>query len=241
MLKWLVRSRRGLSSEFCMRHNNGRQIQTNKLNKRVKSSADSKLQLNKLWQFRIFLIRLTFYISRESKTTRNVLWSRASVRLCLSVCLSAAACPHYCTDPDVTWGSGRRCALVVHYWADLQLVHGMRCYGNIMEMCGGAQRLSARPSACRTHCARTSDKIDAPAACATLSATRPFYFVHTARVLQREREMLSSTCLRVALCLVLFAIIHLTTEIQGCLHSLTTIQRSKQLHQNTVNWKLQTL
>jgi len=32
-------------------------------------------------------------------------------RLCvgLSVCLSAAACPHYCADPDVTWGSGRGC------------------------------------------------------------------------------------------------------------------------------------
>ena len=42
-------------------------------------------------------------------------------RLC--VCLSAAACPHYCTDPDVTWGSGRGCPLVVHYWADLQSVH----------------------------------------------------------------------------------------------------------------------
>ena len=73
-----------------------------------------------------------FYISRESKTTRNVLWSRASVCLCvcvcLSVCLSAAACPHYCTDPDVTWGSGGGCPLVVHYWADLQSVHGMRCY-----------------------------------------------------------------------------------------------------------------
>ena len=39
--------------------------------------------------------------------------------VCLSVCLSAAACPHYCTDPDVTWGSGRGCRLVVHYWADL--------------------------------------------------------------------------------------------------------------------------
>ena len=38
---------------------------------------------------------------------QNVLWSRASV--CLSVCLSAAVCPHYCTDPDVTWGSGRGC------------------------------------------------------------------------------------------------------------------------------------
>jgi len=40
------------------------------------------------------------YISRESKTTRNILWSRASV------CLSAAACPHYCKVPDVTWRSG---------------------------------------------------------------------------------------------------------------------------------------
>jgi len=50
-------------------------------------------------------------------------------RLC--VCLSAAACPHYCTDPDVTWGSGRGCSLVVHCWADLQSVHGWRCYGSI--------------------------------------------------------------------------------------------------------------
>jgi len=49
--------------------------------------------------------------------------------------------------------------------------------------------------AARTMHARTSDKIDAPAACATLPATRPFHFVHTARVLQHEREMLASTCL----------------------------------------------
>ena len=55
----------------------------------------------------------------------------ARVCVCLSVCLSAAACPHYCTDPDVTRGSGRGCPLVVHYWADLQSVHGLRCYGNI--------------------------------------------------------------------------------------------------------------
>ena len=86
------------------------------------------------------------YISRESKTTRNVLWSRApvclsvSVCVCLCVCLSAAACLQYCTDLDVTWGSGRGCPLVVRYWADLQSVHGMRCYGNIMEMRGRAQR-----------------------------------------------------------------------------------------------------
>ena len=79
-------------------------------------------------------ICLINYISRESKTTRNVMWSRTSV------CLSAAACPHYCTDPDVTWGNGRGCPLVLHYWADLQSVHGMRCYGNIMELRGRAQR-----------------------------------------------------------------------------------------------------
>ena len=52
-------------------------------------------------------------------------------RVCVSVCLSAAVRPHYCTDPDVTWGLGRGCPLVVHYWADLQSVHRLRCCGNI--------------------------------------------------------------------------------------------------------------
>jgi len=53
---------------------------------------------------------------------------------CLRVCLSVAACPHYCTDPDVTWGSGRGCPLVVHCWVDLLLVHMLHCYGNITRM-----------------------------------------------------------------------------------------------------------
>jgi len=51
--------------------------------------------------------------------------------MCLSVCLSAAARPHYCTDPDVTWERGRVCPLVVHYSADLQSVHMLHCHGNI--------------------------------------------------------------------------------------------------------------
>ena len=29
------------------------------------------------------------------------------VSVCLCVCLSAGACLEYCTDPDVTWGSGQ--------------------------------------------------------------------------------------------------------------------------------------
>ena len=50
--------------------------------------------------------------------------------VCLSVCLSLAALPQCNTNPDVTWGTGRGCPLVVHYWADLQSVHRFRCYGN---------------------------------------------------------------------------------------------------------------
>jgi len=66
-------------------------------------------------------------------------------------------------------------------------------YGNARQSPAVIRQAQRMPHALRTH-ARTIDKIDAPAACATLSATRPFHFVHV-RVLQREREMLASTCL----------------------------------------------
>ena len=58
--------------------------------------------------------------------------ARLSVWLSVCVCLSTATCRHYCTDRDVTWGNGKGCPLVVHYWADLQSVHGLHCYGNIV-------------------------------------------------------------------------------------------------------------
>jgi len=80
---------------------------------------------------------VTFRVSRRP---REMHCGNARLCVCLSVCLSAAARPHYCTDPDVTWESGRGCALVVHYSADLQSVHGLRCYRNTMEMRGRAQR-----------------------------------------------------------------------------------------------------
>jgi len=60
-------------------------------------------------------------------------WGIAEVKcilttaVCLSVCLSHAAFPHYCTHLDVTW----ECPLVVHYLADLQLVHRFHCYDSI--------------------------------------------------------------------------------------------------------------
>ena len=71
---------------------------------------------------------ITFCMSRRR---RKVHCGHSRLCVCLSVCLSAAVRPHYCTDLDVTWGRVRGCPLVVHYWADLQSVHGLRCYGNI--------------------------------------------------------------------------------------------------------------
>jgi len=45
---------------------------------------------------------ITFRVSRRRREVYS-----GHARLCICLCLSAAACPHYCTDPDVTWGNGR--------------------------------------------------------------------------------------------------------------------------------------
>jgi len=52
---------------------------------------------------------ITFRVSRRR---REMYIGHA--RLC--VCLSIIAFPHYCTDPDVSWGNGRGCPLVVTIW-----------------------------------------------------------------------------------------------------------------------------
>jgi len=36
---------------------------------------------------------------------------------------------YYCMDPDISWGGFH---IVVHYWMDLQLVHGFCCCYNIV-------------------------------------------------------------------------------------------------------------
>jgi len=60
--------------------------------------------------------------------------TRACVPVCVSVCLSVRGLmPTLLHGAEYNLGSGRECPLVVHYWADLQSVHGLRCYGNIMR------------------------------------------------------------------------------------------------------------
>jgi len=85
---------------------------------------------------------ITFRI-RRSRDEMTVLVTAVCVSVCLSVCLSLNAFPHYCTDLNVTWGMVG-VPLVVDYWADLQSVHGFRCYDNIApntEMSATACRL----------------------------------------------------------------------------------------------------
>ena len=87
-----------------------------------------------------------------------LLWQHNSK--CLSVCLSvpcciptqhfmwhlsdviiASVCLSVCLDPDVTRGNGRGCPQVVHYWADLQSLHGFRCYDNVARTCNVSECL----------------------------------------------------------------------------------------------------
>ena len=114
------------------------------------------------------------YISRESKTTRNVLWSRASV------CLSAAACPHYCTDPDVIGGAvgdAPSCALLGGFAIGARVALLWQHYGNAWQSPAVIRQANRTPHACRTRTLRmpaktplAGDNIDAPAAYAV-----PFY------------------------------------------------------------------
>ena len=70
---------------------------------------------------------ITFCVSRRR---RKMYCGHARLCVCLSV-RGRTPTLLYCTNRDVTWGRGRGCPLVVHYWEDLQSGHGLRCYGNI--------------------------------------------------------------------------------------------------------------
>ena len=151
----------------------------------------------------VLIILLLLFTFRVSRRRREMYCGYARLCVCLSVCLSAAACLHHCTDPDVTWRSGRGCPLVVHYWADLQSVHGLRCYGNAWQSPTVIRQAHRTPHAARStpHALRmpaktplAGSKIDAPAACVV--PFRPY----CGRVVTRTRNV-SEYMLVLALCL----------------------------------------
>jgi len=58
-------------------------------------------------------------------------------RLCICLCVCPRPHAHATAwTLDATWenGGGALCPLVMHYWADLQSVHGFRCYDSIGRM-----------------------------------------------------------------------------------------------------------
>ena len=68
---------------------------------------------------------ITFRVSRRRRETYC-----GHPRLCVCVCVGGRM-PTLLHGPGCNLWSGRGCPLVVHYWADLQSVHGLICYGNI--------------------------------------------------------------------------------------------------------------
>ena len=52
------------------------------------------------------------------------------VCVCVSVCVPHPI-PTLLHGPGCNLGNGRRCPLVLQCWAELQSVHGFRCYDNI--------------------------------------------------------------------------------------------------------------
>ena len=73
------------------------------------------------------LCLVTFCVSRRR---RKMYCGHA--RPCVCVCVSVGGrTPTLLHGPGCNLGRGRGRPLVVHYWADLQSVHWLRCYGNI--------------------------------------------------------------------------------------------------------------
>jgi len=83
---------------------------------------------NKVSVVVVVVVVVTFRVSR-SRSEMYIGHGRLCV--CLCAWLSLATFPHYCMDPDVSWRNGRGFPLVVHYWTDLQSLHGFLSYDNI--------------------------------------------------------------------------------------------------------------
>ena len=144
----------------------------------------------------------TFCVTRRR---RKMYCGHARLCVCVCVCLSVRGrTPTLLHGPGCNLGRGRGCPLAVHYWTDLQSVHGLRCYGNTRNAWQSPAliRQAHRTPHALCHALRmpaktplAGDKIDAPAACAV--PFRPY----CGGVVTRTRNV-SEYMLVLALCLV---------------------------------------
>jgi len=132
-----------------------------------------------------------------SRRRRKMYCGRPGLCVCQSVCLSAAACLDYCTDPDVTWWSGRgcpSCALLAGFAIGARVALLWQHYGNAWQSPSVIRQAHRTLHALRYACG-VWQRLPSPAIKSTRLLRAPFHFVHTAGVLYRERKILGSTCL----------------------------------------------
>ena len=148
---------------------------------------------------------ITFCVSRRR---RKMYCGHAHLCVCMCVCLSVCLSvrgrmPTLLHGPGCNFGSGRGCPLFVHYWADLQSVHGLRCYGNIMR----TLVTSLRPSCdMMTQCERSAGRWPAGDGgilnITAVAWTAGFQWWHSGDVARMQN--VSKYMLVLAVCLVLF-------------------------------------
>jgi len=144
---------------------------------------------------------MTSYNSRESYRPREMYRGHARLCDCLCVCLSAAACLHYCTDPDVTWGVVWDMPLVVHlggFAIGARVALLWQHYRNAWQSPAVIRQAHRTP-----HALRIPAKTPSPAIKSTRLLRAPFYFVHTAGGVVTRTRNVSEYMVVLALCLVL--------------------------------------
>jgi len=77
--------------------------------------------------------RFSLHFAWVVDDAKCILVTRVCLCVCLSVCLSVHRIPTLLHRPGCKLGEWWGCPLVVHYRADLQPVHGFRCYDNIAQ------------------------------------------------------------------------------------------------------------
>ena len=86
--------------------------------------------------------RFHICILREARSRGEMYIGHGRLCVCLSV---PRRIPTLLHGPGCNSGNGRD-ALVVHYWADLQSVHGIHCYDNIAPNAKCQRVLACTPS-----------------------------------------------------------------------------------------------
>jgi len=115
-------------------------------------ASDGRMLAAKITSFKLLI---TFRVRRNEAKCISV------TAVCVYVCLPVSR-PTLLHGPGCKWGNGRGCPLVVHPWADLQSVHGFRCYDTIAPNAKCQRVLVLALCLVTSHFSRHTQLIEAP-------------------------------------------------------------------------------